>query len=141
MNRLGKITVSILSLFLIMALSCFVACMPSDKNVKEEIERMNQSMPQDIGDGMSLRKIDFNSNGFVYIVECMEDGPSINLIKEHQAEIKETMLANLKRLAATENDTKALLDYCKKADKTLSYQFIDKKSGEEITITASPSEM
>ena len=141
MKRIGKVTISILSVFLVMALSCFVACMPSDKNVKEEIERMNEHMPQDIGDGMSLRKIDFNTDGFVYIVECMEDGPSIELIKEHQPEIKETMLANLKRLAATENDTKALLEYCKKADKTLSYRFIDKKSGEEVTITASPSEM
>ncbi len=141
MNRIGKITISILSVFLVMALSCFVACMPSDKNIKEEIERLNESMPQDIGDGMSMRKVEFDSDGFVYIVECMEDGPSIELIKEHKEEIKETMLSNLKRLAATENDTKALIDYCKKADKNISYRFIDIKSGEEVTITATPKEL
>lgn len=141
MKKIRKITIALLSFFLVMALSCFVACMPSDKNIKEEIERINESLPQDIGDGMTMKKIDFNSDGFVYVVECMEDGPSIELIKEHQAEIKATMLANLKRLAATENDTKALLEYCKKTDKNLSYQFIDNKNGEEVTITANPKEL
>ncbi len=141
MKRIGKITLSILSIFLLMALSCFVACMPSEKDIKEEVERLNESMPQDVGDGMVMRKVEFNSNGFVYVIECQEDSTSIDLIDEGRGVIKRFMLANLKRMAATDNDTKALVDYCKKAHKNISYRFIDTKSGKEVTITVTPREM
>lgn len=101
---------------------------------------MNETMPQDLGDGMMLVKIDFNEDGFVYVVECTGI-PNVKLIKEHEKEIKHAMLENLKQSSRTNNETKALIEYCKKAHKTLSYKFIEKNNDEEVMITADPEEI
>lgn len=132
MNELKRSVFNTTSLLLLIIFSCLVACMPSDKDMTEEVQRMNDRLPQALSDGMTLEKIDFIKEGFVFVITCDEEFVDMKLLDENKGEVKKMMIEYLKSLENEDYQTKGFVDYCKNKKKKLTYKFVGTSSGQEV---------
>ena len=102
-----------------------------EEMLKLGIKEADNNMPEDLGDGLTMKSIRLKDTNLVYTIECDEDEISIESLEQTKKDIKESVFEMVK------DGDEDMLFICKSLVRThrgLDYKFVGDVSRESLTI-------
>ena len=99
--------------------------------LKLGIKQADSSMPEDLGDGLTMTSIRLKDTNLVYTVECDEDEVSIETLKQAKKEMKTSMVDMVKE---ADDDMKFICKALVRTNRGMDYRFVGEVSRESVTI-------
>ena len=104
------------------------------------IAKYNAKMPQDAGNGLTIKQLTLSDTQMVYECEQNEDVDSVAAMRERQDVMKSGVIKNLCRNVNNEG-FRELIQQLVSSDRSLAYSIKGLKSGETLNILVSTAEL
>ena len=105
-----------------LSLATVTSCNVSDAFIQATVKAGNASCPLDMGNGMTMTKIDYSGSYVTYIYECDENLYSPSQDKA-TPELKQELISSLRTSASTDPSVKQFLDALKKNGTGIIYHY------------------
>ncbi len=129
----------IIALAVVVAGVAFTSCgsktSKNDAMLNIALEQINKQLPADLGDGLTMDKVDLTPEYVVYNYTYDE-----NEIPELAGD-KEVMRAELKKQLEAGQDVRAFCDAVKETGRGIRYHYVGQPSGKELDITFENDEL
>lgn len=109
----------------------------SENILKRIILKARKELPVSIDKGMTLTDIEVNETYVIYRITCDEDLIDINLINKKEAKVN--IIKMLKH--NNSDDLQHFLNWCKQAEKGISYSYKGNQTGTSMTVHISPEDL
>jgi hypothetical protein len=102
-----------------------------EEMLKLGIKEADNNMPEDLGDGLTMKSIRLKDANLVYTIECDEDEVSIEALKLAKKEMKTAMIDMVKE---GDDDIIFICKALVRTNRGMDYKYVGDVSRESLTI-------
>ena len=109
-----------------------------EEMLKLGIKEVDNNMPEDLGDGLTMKSIRLKDTNLVYTIECDEDEVSIESLKLAKKEMKTAMVDMVKE---GDDDIIFICKALVRTNRGMDYKYVGDVSRESVTIHLTTQEL